>query len=98
MNPVSVGALAGWITLHVGALTLAWATRVSLGSRLEPAMQASFFSMMAALGAAAWICRQIEIEIWPASAVTLIGMVLMAVIDLRRVGDAAPNQDAIGCR
>jgi hypothetical protein len=87
MDSVSFWVVAGWIMLHAGALALSWATRVSAGSRLEQTMQFAFFAAMAMLGAAAWICREIDIEIWPASAVTLMAMVLMAVIDFRRIGD-----------
>jgi len=98
MDSVSLGAIAAWMALHVGALALAWATRISLGSRIEPAMQASFFAIMAALGAAAWICRETDIEIWPASAVTLIAMVLTAVIDFRRIGDSAARASSTPSR
>ena len=84
MDSVSLCVVVGWILLHLGALALAWATRVFAGSRLEAAMQACFFAMMALLGTAAWICRETDVEIWPASAVTLMAMVLTAVIDFRR--------------
>jgi hypothetical protein len=91
MESVSLCAIALWLLLHLGALTLAWATRVATGSRLEPAMQAGFFATMAVLGIAAWVGRETDIEVWPASAVTLMGMVLTAVIDFRRVGEPAPR-------
>jgi len=96
MDPVALCAVASWLILHMGALALALATRISVGSRIEPAMQAVFFAIMATLGAAAWICREIEIEVWPVSAVTLIVMVLTAVIDFRRIGDPEMNRGTVG--
>ena len=88
MESAPVSAVIAWLVLHVGALAFAWGTRVVAGSRLEVAMQSGFFAIMAAVGASAWVCREIDIEIWPASGVTLMAMVVMAVIDLRRLGES----------
>ncbi len=94
MDPATFWALAGWIVLHVAALASACGTRIAEGSCLESFAQASFFAAMAAIGAAAWICQQLDVG-WSWSALTLIAMVLTAVIDFRcgvehahaRVGD-----------
>ena len=90
MDSASVGVVIGWILLHAFALALAWATRVASGSRLESVTQLAFLAAMAAIGGTALVGQQIDIEIWPASAVTLMAMVLMAVIDLRRTSETAP--------
>ena len=84
MDPGTVGAVIGWIILHVGALTVAWCTRMAAGSRIEPAVHLTFFATMTAVGGSAWICRQLEVGLWIPSAVTLMAMVLTAVIDFRR--------------
>jgi hypothetical protein len=84
MDLGTVGAVIGWIFLHVGALAAAWCTRMAAGSRLEPLVQIAFFAAMAAVGGAAWVCRQQEVGLWIPSAVTLMVMVLTAVIDFRR--------------
>ncbi len=84
MDPGTVGAVIGWIILHVGALAAAWCTRMAAGSRIEPFVQLTFFAAMAAVGGASWICRQLEVGLWIPSAVTLMVMVLTAVIDFRR--------------
>ena len=52
-------------------------------------MQLAFLAAMAVVGGAALVGRQIDIDVWPASAVTLMAMVIMAVIDLRRAGETA---------
>ena len=88
MERLYLCAVLGWLLLHVAAIVSAWATRVASGSRIESAMQACFFALMSGVAAATWIGREINIEIWPASALTLIAMVVAAVIDFRRFGEA----------
>jgi hypothetical protein len=46
---------------------------------------------MAAVGAAAWICRQHESGLWIPSGVTLVAMVLTAVVDFRRTHEIHPT-------
>jgi hypothetical protein len=84
LDPLYVCAVVGWSALHVGALGIAWGTRVAAGSRLEVPLQWMCFLTMAAIGAAAWICRQLEMGLWIPSGVTLVAMVLTAVLDFRR--------------
>jgi hypothetical protein len=91
MESASAGVIVGWLVLHALALVSAWGTRVATGSRMESALQLAFLISMAAIGCAALVGQQIDIEIWPVSAVTLMGMVLMAVIDLRRLGETAQS-------
>jgi hypothetical protein len=87
VDPDSVFAVAGWFTLHLGALAAAWGTRVAADTRLEIPMQLACFSAMAAVGAVAWICGQLEIGLWIPSGITLIAMVLTAVLDFRHSPD-----------
>jgi hypothetical protein len=89
MESASAGVVVGWLVLHTLALALAWGTRVANGSRMESAMQLSFLVVMAAIGGAALVGQRVDIEIWPVSAVILMVMVLMAVIDLRRASESA---------
>jgi hypothetical protein len=89
MESASAGVVVGWLLLHALALALAWGTRVATGSRMEFAMQLAFLVAMAAIGGAALVGQRVDIEIWPVSAVVLMVMVLMAVIDLRRAGETA---------
>jgi hypothetical protein len=87
MESASAGVVVGWLVLHALALALAWGTRVVTGSRMEFAMQLAFLVAMAAIGGAAIVGQRVDIEIWPVSALILMVMVLMAVIDLRRAGE-----------
>jgi hypothetical protein len=89
MESASAGVVVGWLVLHALALALAWGTRVATGSRMEFAMQLAFLVVMAAIGGAALVGQRVDIEIWPVSAVILMAMVLMAVVDLRRAGETA---------
>jgi hypothetical protein len=52
-------------------------------------MQLFFFAAMAAVGAGAWVCQHQQVGSWGLSAVTLVGMVITAVIDFRRLSE--PN-------
>jgi hypothetical protein len=87
MESASAGVVIVWVTLHALALASAWGTRVATGSRMESVLQLAFLAAMAMVGGAALIGRQIDIDVWPASAVTLMVMVIMAVIDVRRAGE-----------
>jgi hypothetical protein len=89
MESASAGVVVGWLVLHALALALAWGTRVATGARIQFVMQLAFLLAMAAIGIAALIGQRIDIEIWPVSAVILMAMVLLAVIDLRRTGETA---------
>jgi hypothetical protein len=88
MEPGSIWIVVGWISLHAAALASACGTRVAAGSCLEHVAQLCFFAAMAAVGAAAWICQQMDTA-WCWSAITLVAMVLTAVIDLRRMSEPA---------
>ncbi len=89
MESASAGVVIAWVTFHALALASAWGTRVATGSRMEPVLQLAFLAAMAIVGGAALVGRQIDIDVWPASAVTLMVMVIMAVIDVRRAGETA---------
>ncbi|HEX2475808.1 MAG TPA: hypothetical protein VHK01_13740 [Lacipirellulaceae bacterium] len=89
MESASAGVVIAWVMLHALALASAWGTRVATGSRMESVLQLAFLAAMAIVGAAALVGRQIDIDVWPASAVTLMVMVIMAVIDVRRAGETA---------
>jgi hypothetical protein len=52
-------------------------------------MQLAFLVAMAAIGGAALVGQRTDIEIWPVSAVILMVMVVLAVIDLRRTSETA---------
>jgi hypothetical protein len=88
MEPGSVWIVVGWIVLHLVALATACGTRVAAGSCVEPFAQLCFFAAMTAIGAAAWICQQLD-SAWCWSAITLVAMVLTAVIDFRRMSEPA---------
>jgi hypothetical protein len=68
-------------------MSLAWATRISNGSRFEAVMQLAFFVAMAAVACAIWVSRQHSDNAWMASSITLIAMVVTAVVDFQRMGD-----------
>jgi hypothetical protein len=87
LDPHYVFAVTCWSVLHIGALGIAWGTRVATGSRWEVPLQLTCFLTMGAIGAAAWICRQLEVGLWIPSGVTLVAMVLTAVLDFRRTHD-----------
>ena len=89
MDPIYLCAAAAWITLHLGAITAAWGTRVSIGSRAEVVFQLAFFASMSAVGIAAAICHHLELGLWAPSVGTLILMVLTAVVDFRRTHEPA---------
>jgi hypothetical protein len=76
-----------WIALHIAALAAAYGTRVAAGSCLEGLTQVVFFAAMLMVGFAIWACQQVHAGAWGLSAVTLIGMVLTAVVDFRKLGE-----------
>jgi hypothetical protein len=88
MEPGSIWFVVGWISLHATALVAAFGTRVAAGSRVESLVQIGFFAAMTSVGAAAWLCQQVEVT-WCWSGVTLVLMVLTAVIDFRRISEPA---------
>jgi hypothetical protein len=98
MDATSIWLIAGWFTLHLGALAWAWATRLVHSSRLEMPMQIGFFVAMTAVGGVAWISRHLDLAIWMVSAVTLMAMVLTAVVDLRRLGEPIQAAGQIAAR
>jgi hypothetical protein len=81
------GWIIVWISLHIAALAAAYGTRVAAGSRFESLIQAVFYAAMLMMGAAVWACQQVHAGAWGLSAVTLIGMVLTAVVDFRKLGE-----------
>jgi hypothetical protein len=87
MEAFTISTIVVWALFHLAALILAWATRLACGSRLESVMQLVFFAAMAVVGAAAGVCRYLDLGAWPASAVVLVAMVLTAVVDFRRLSD-----------
>ena len=82
------GWIIAWIALHIGGLATAYGTRVAAGSWLEGLIQIAFYAAMLLIGAAIWACQQTLAGAWGLSAVTLIAMVLTAVADFRKLGDA----------
>jgi hypothetical protein len=87
MDSVTFCLVGGWIAFHGAALVLAWATRLSGGSKLESIMQLAFFAAMVAIASAIWISRKHSDNAWMASAITLVAMVVTAVVDFQRLGD-----------
>lgn len=87
MDAANAG-VALWISLHVVALVAAYGTRVATDSYLEGFVQIVFYTLMALIGAAIWACQQAHAGAWGLSAVTLIAMVLTAVVDFRKMGEA----------
>ena len=77
-----------WISLHVLALATAYCTRIAVGSAFEGLVQLIFYAAMLLMGAAIWACQQSSAGAWGLSAITLIAMVITAVIDFRKLGDA----------
>jgi hypothetical protein len=76
-----------WIAFHLAALAVAFGTRVAAGSRLENVCQLFCFAAMVLVGIAIWFCQQAQAGSWGLSAATLIGMVLTAVVDFRKLGE-----------
>jgi hypothetical protein len=89
MDPLSLCTVIAWVALHVGAILIAWGTRVAIGSRAEVMLQLAFFAIMGAVGLAAAVCHALELGLWAPSVGTLILMVLTAVVDFRRTHEPA---------
>jgi hypothetical protein len=89
MDQLSTWVVAGFFTLHFGAIVCAWGTRVALETRFEAASQCMFLLVMAAVGFAAWFCLSEDIGLGIPSGATLIVMVLTAVSDFRRTHEPA---------
>jgi len=89
MIPESVLAIAAFMLLHVGGIACAVGTRIATGSRAESAVQLVFLFAMGAVGLAAWCCRQHDLGLAIPSQLTLITMVVLAVVDLRRTHEPA---------
>jgi hypothetical protein len=90
MDVLSLGGLSGLLCLHVIALVIAWGTRLTHGSPLEPVLQLGCLLAMAGVAACGLFCCQIELGFSLPSGVTLVVMVLAAVADFR------PTQEAVG--
>ena len=86
--------VVGWILLHVAGLIAAWATRLSAGSRLEPAIQLAFFALLCSLSGVAWCSHQCELGLWIPTGFTMAAMLLTAVTDLRPASEPS-NRSAI---
>jgi hypothetical protein len=84
---VSSCALLALVVLHVGAVAAAWATRVSAGSRAEGFVRFAFISGMVAVGFCAWSSHQLDSGLGLPSGMTVVAMMLLAVVDLRRTHD-----------
>ena len=76
-----------WVALHIAALAVAYGTRVAAGSCLEILSQFVFLTAMLMVGFAIWACQQVHPGACGLSAITLIGMVLTAVVDFRKLGE-----------
>lgn len=96
MSLLSDWQVAGFLVLHFGGIACALGTRVAAGSRLESLFQWLLLPALGAVGVATWVCHSEDLGVSLFSGVTLVGMVLLAVTDLRRTHDpAAPHSLAI---
>lgn len=89
MDPVNPWIMGAWIAVHVGAIVIAWGTRLAIGSRVESVLQLAFLAALAAVGISAAVGHHLQLTLWAPSIATLIVMVLMAVVDLRRTHEPA---------
>jgi hypothetical protein len=90
MALISSCALLALIGLHIGAVAAAWATRVSAGSSAEGFVRLAFIVGMVGVGCCAWYCRQPDSGLGLPSGMTIVAMMLLAVVDLRRTHE--PDQ------
>jgi hypothetical protein len=88
MDATYAWIVCAWIALHLAALAAAYGTRVAAGSRHENLAQFVCFAAMAIIGLAVWISQQTQAGAWGLSAATLMGMVLTAVVDFRKLHDS----------
>jgi Na+/alanine symporter len=77
-----------WVAIHLTALSTAVATRLATDSSFEGIAQSIFYLAMLTMAAAIWFCQQASDSAWGLSAITLVAMVITAVIDFRKFGDA----------
>jgi hypothetical protein len=88
MTADSLWLFEAWIAFHILALGSACGTRIAAGSVLEGLAQLGFFACMAVIGAATFVCQQMEAA-WVWSGITLVLMVILAVVDFRRMLEPA---------
>ncbi len=91
MNALPAWHVAGFLSLHLGAIVCAVGTRVASGSRYELLFQSLFLPALGAVGLATWYCHTADLGIGIPSGATLIAMVLVAVTDLRRTHEPVPG-------
>ncbi len=87
MDAAYAWIVCAWIALHIAALIAAYITRVAAGSRHENLAQFVCFAAMAIIGVAVWVSQETHAGAWGLSAATLMGMVLTAVVDFRKLHD-----------
>jgi hypothetical protein len=95
MNSLAAWEIAGFLVLHLGAISCALGTRVAAGSRYELLFQCLFLPALAGVGLATWYCHTAELGIGVPSAITLVAMVLAAVTDLRRTHEPAASHPLV---
>jgi len=78
-----------WVSLHLAALAAAYGTRIAAGSRLELVAQLVCFGAMTLVGLAVYLSQQAQSNCWGWSAATLMAMVLTAIVDFRKLHEAA---------
>jgi hypothetical protein len=81
---ISSCAVLALIALHIGAVAAAWGTRVSAGSRAEGFVRIAFLLGMVGVACCAWSCHQPDSGLGLPSGMTVVAMMLLAVVDLRR--------------
>jgi hypothetical protein len=84
MTFISSCVLLALVALHIGAVAAAWGTRVSVGSSAERFVQLAFVLGMVGVGCCAWTCHQPDSGLGLPSGMTVVAMLLLAVVDLRR--------------
>jgi hypothetical protein len=89
---VSSCALLAFVALHVGAVAAAWGVRVLAGSRVEGLMHFAFLLGMFGVGCCAWYYHEAESGIGLLSGTTIVAMVILAIVDLRRTHEPAHMQ------
>jgi hypothetical protein len=90
MDPLSTRAIVAWCFMHLLAILVAWGTRLATGTRCEALSQLGFLAAMLGVAATACWCCQLALGYSVPSGMTLVGMVLLAVVDLR------PTQEQVG--
>jgi cyclic lactone autoinducer peptide len=85
-------AVLALVALHVGGVAAAWATRALAGSRAEGFTRCVFLLGMTAVGCCAWYYHQPESGFELPSGMTVVAMMLLAIVDLRRTHEPAHMQ------